>query len=42
MVIPDAVVAAAGASAGDEVSIAVRPHPKPESVAPYRPGRKRV
>jgi hypothetical protein len=38
---PDAVLAAAGVAPGDEVRVAVRPHPQPESVAPYRPGGKR-
>jgi hypothetical protein len=41
MVIADDVLAAAGATPGDEVKIAVGPHPDPEAVAPYQPGPKR-
>ena len=41
MVIPDAVLAAAGAEPGDSVKVSVRAHPKPEMVAPYQPGAKR-
>ena len=41
MVIPDAVLAASGAEPGETVKVAVRPHPAPETVAPYEPGAKR-
>jgi hypothetical protein len=41
MVIPDPALAAVGAKPGDTVKVAVRPHPKPETVAPYKPGAKR-
>ena len=41
MVIADSVLAAIGASPGDELKIVVKPHPKPESVAPYKPQAKR-
>lgn len=41
MVIADPILAAAGAAPGDAVKITVRPHPEPESVAPYEPGPKR-
>jgi hypothetical protein len=38
MVIDAAVLRAAGLKAGDKAKIAVRPHPKPEAMAPYKPG----
>ena len=41
MVVPDPVLAAAGLSPGDRAKVAVRPHPRPEAVARYRPGPKR-
>jgi hypothetical protein len=41
MVIPDAVLEAAGAAPGDVVKCAVRPHPHPEQVPKYKPGPKR-
>lgn len=41
MVIADRVLQAIGAAPGDTVKLAVRPHPKPETVAPYKPGTKR-
>ena len=41
LVIPDAAVAAIGAQPGESVKVIVRPHPKPEEVAPYTPGAKR-
>jgi len=40
-VIPDPVLESVGAAPGDPLKIAVRPHPKPLSVAPYKPGPKR-
>lgn len=41
MVIGDAVLATLDVAPGDAVKIAVGPHPKPDSVAPYKPGPKR-
>ena len=41
LVIPEAVLAVAKAKTGDKVKVAVRPHPAPEDVEPYRPGAKR-
>jgi hypothetical protein len=41
LVIPDSVLAAIDAEPGDTLAIAVRPHPEPETVAPYRPGAGR-
>jgi hypothetical protein len=41
MVIPDPVLAAIDAGPGDEVQVAVRPHPESASVAPYQPGPRR-
>ena len=41
MVIADQVLMAVRAAPGDAVKIPVRPHPRPEAVAPYKPGPKR-
>ena len=41
MVISDGVLATIGAAAGEQVRVAVKPHPRPEAVAPYEPGPKR-
>jgi hypothetical protein len=41
MVIDDDVLAKIKAEPGQRVKLAVRPHPKPETVAPYRPARQR-
>ena len=38
---PEAFLAAIDATVGDSVKIVVRPHPKPETVAPYKPQAKR-
>jgi hypothetical protein len=41
MVIDASVLAAIGAEPGDEMTIAVSPHPHPEEVPPYEPGARR-